>query len=204
MKQDDTPPPTDPSDPSAGNLSELLARHRGALIKFIERNAQGLLKHETADDLAQGIHLRAMKQVDQFEYRGEREFLAWLYVVGKQHIGDRHDYWSALRRDAGNALRITVSDASASESGGVNPPTMGSGPATFAMRRELVEIASRTIACLLPRDQQVIRATCRGDSIADIAKELGIAYDAAEKAKARAFERFKKTFELVSRNARPS
>ncbi len=184
-------------------LSELLARHRGALMKFVERNAQGLLKHESADDLTQGVHLRAMKQVEQFEYRGEREFLAWLHVIAKQHIGDRHDYWSALRRDAGSALRITVSDGSASTAGGVNPPSLGSGPATFAMRREMIEIASRAIACLLPRDQQLVRAACRGDSIADIAKELGIAYDAAEKAKARAFERFKKTFELVARNARP-
>ncbi len=189
-------------------LSALLAKHRGALTNFLDREAKSLQRHEGVEDLVQGVHMRALRQVDQFDYRGEREFLAWLYLIAKQHIADRRDYWTALRRDGGAMLRITTSDGGggggATSSFGVNPMAEMIGPATFAMRREVVALAARAIGCLLPRDQEIVRAVCQGETNTDIAKRIGVEYDAAEKAKARAMERFKKTFELLSRRANPS
>jgi len=194
---------TDPDDAKRQELSVLLESNRGALARFFEREAQGLLKHESVDDLVQGAHLRALRQAEQFTYRSEREFLAWMQIIARQHIGDRRDYWVALRRDAGSVLRITTSPGGSqvgdSAPSGVNPTANLIGPATFAMRRELVGVATKAIACLLPRDQEIVRAVCQGASNAEIAETLGVAYDAAEKAKNRALERFRKTFELMTR-----
>ena len=194
---------TDPIESKRQELSALLERHRSSLGRFFEREAQGLLKHESVDDLVQGAHLRALKQAEQFTYRSEREFLAWLQIVARQHIGDRRDYWVALRRDAGSVLRITTSPTGSQSGGsapsGVNPTANLIGPATFAMRRELVGVATKAIACLLPRDQEIVRAVCQGASNAELAQMIGVAYDAAEKAKNRALERFRKTFELMTR-----
>jgi RNA polymerase sigma factor (sigma-70 family) len=199
----DKPQDAGPPDAKQQELAELLQRHRGALARFFEREAQGLMKRETVDDLVQGTHMRALRQADQFTFRGEREFLAWLQIIARQHIGDRRDHWVALRRDAGSVLRITTSPASsmggASQTSGVNPAANMAGPSTFAMRREMVGLAAKAITCLLPRDQEIVRAVCAGATNVELAAKLGIEYDAAEKAKNRALERFRKTFELMTR-----
>lgn len=184
--------------PNAAPLSKLLDGHRAQLLRHVERSAQGLLRHESGEDVVQGIHLRALRQAGQFEYRSDREFWAWLMLVARQYVGDRHDYWTALRRQGGRMLRVTASAASES-GGGVDPAALLAGASTFASRREMMEIAARAIALMLPRDQELVKSVARGDSIEEMAAALGIQYDAAEQAKRRALDRFRKTFELVSR-----
>lgn len=182
-------------------LAALLERHRAALLRWVERHARGLLRHEGAEDVVQGVHLRALKQEAQFSYRGDPEFLAWLFLIARQHVADRHDYWSALRRQAGDVLRVTVSGGGGSDSvaPGVNPAGEGIGPGTYAARREMVEIATRALDVMLPRDRDIIKMIGRGRSNAEVAQHLGLSYDAAEQAKRRAIERFRKTVELLSR-----
>lgn len=182
-------------------LSKLLELHREALLRWTNKNARGLLKRESADDVVQGIQLRALKQEAQFTYRGEKEFLAWVFLVAKQHVADRHDYWSALRREAGKMLRVTASDAKASRASiaGINPAAEGIGPGTYASRREMMEIAARALDVMLPRDREIIQLVGQGRSNDEIAEALAVGYDAAEQAKRRALERFKKTVELLIR-----
>lgn len=186
---------------SPRELSELLETHRSALLRWVAKNAQGLLKKESAEDVVQGIQLRALKQQSQFDYRGEKEFLAWIFLVSQQHVSDRHDYWSALRREAGRMLRVTASDghATGASVAGVNPTAGGVGPGTYASRREMMEIAARALDLMLPRDRKIIQWVGLGRTNQDLAEALAVGYDAAEQAKRRALERFRKTVELISR-----
>ena len=45
---------------NARELSALLNEHRPQLERFVSRHAGSCMKHETADDLVQGIHLKAI------------------------------------------------------------------------------------------------------------------------------------------------
>jgi len=185
---------------SPDELSSLLAKHRDDLKRFVARQGSGLLRHETEDDLVQGVQLKALGVAALVEHRGEHEFFAWLSSVARQYIADRHAYWSALRRKAGRMLRITARHTtSAPATAGVDPIARVTGPSTLAARREDLALATRALALLLPRDQELVRWMTEGIAIADVAERLGVGYDAAERARLRALERFRKTFELLSR-----
>lgn len=183
------------------NLPDLLEQHRAALVRMVASEGRGLLGRDSTEDLVQDICLRALRQEEQFVYRSEPEFFAWIKLITKQQIADRHDYWSALRRQAGQLLRITSSSSAGSTgSPAVRPADGATGPATFADRREMLELASRTLGMMLERDRDLIRRISLGHDISELAKHLGISYSAAEIAKRRALERFRKTFELLRRS----
>jgi len=141
---------------------------------------------------------------DRFRYRSEPEFFGWLVQVARQHIADRHEYWSALRRDPGRLLRITsASWDGAGERCGVQPAASSSGPPTLASRKEQIALALKALAFLLRRDQDLVRWTTEDRPIAEMADRLGLSYEAAERARLRAVDRFRKAYALVLRRARP-
>ena len=175
-------------------LAALLERHRAWLVSFVEREGSGLLRYEGVDDLVQGIHLRAVAAGERFEYRGEGDFLGWLATIARRQIAARHEYWTALRRRAGKALRLSLSGSQA-----IDPPGTATGPATRAVRREQVEIAMRALSALFPKDQELIRAALDGVALEETARSLGLSYEAAKKARLRAIQRFRQTYALAGR-----
>lgn len=184
-------------DPAC-SLEDLLTRSEAFLSSFLRRRAQGLLLHETMEDLLQGIYAHALSVADRFEYRGEPEFRAWLGRVALQHLANRGSYWKARRRDAAQILRL---DARRQGSGSTGPPlersAAGAGPATLAILREEVLICSRAISLLLPRDQRIMGLVAADCSIDEIARDLGISQDAAQQARYRSLSRFRKVARML-------
>ena len=99
-------------------LAELLARHRGQLVRFLSREAGGLMRFEDAEDLAQGVQMHALRVEDRFTYQGEPQFIGWIHAVARRYIADRNAYWKALKRNAGTMLRLTF--GASSQPGGAN------------------------------------------------------------------------------------
>ncbi len=183
-------------------LEELLVRHREVLVRYLGRRGSGLLKFEAAEDLAQAVHMKAVQAEGRFDYRGEEAFIGWICTLGRQHIADRNAYWKAQKRNAGPMLRITYGGATSSGGAkGVSPAAEQQGPTTFAGVREQVEVAARAIATLPPRDAQIVELIRAGADVEDVARELRVSYAAAQRARLRSIERFKKAFELLSRTA---
>ena len=183
---------------SSPDLSALLEAHRDSLLRFMAREASGLLRHESEDDLVQGAHMHALKVAGHFEYQGDEAFLGWLFKIARQHIADRHAYWSALKRNAGKLLRISAGiDGSSTEASGFDPPASMTGPLTFAGRREQITIAISALDTLQPRDQQLIEWAAAGMHLEDIADRLELSREATQKARARAFARFKAAYEAL-------
>jgi len=176
------------------SLPELLERHRDLLVRHLARRGGGLLRFETPEDLAQSVHLHAINVADRFAYRGEGAFVRWLLRLAKQHIADRIEYWTALKRDAGPMLRITF---------GAEPAGRVTGPVTRASRNEMLEVAATALDGLPPRDREIVRWMSAGASIDDLARQLGIGRAAAQRARLRAVERFKKIFTIVARKVSP-
>ncbi|HKE00329.1 MAG TPA: sigma-70 family RNA polymerase sigma factor [Planctomycetota bacterium] len=188
------------SEPS---LSTLLERHRDALRAIVTRRGSGLLRFESADDLVQGVQIRALEGRAHFAYRGERAFTGWLARIAAQHIAHRHKHWRALRRGAGRVVRLGASESLRIEggAGAPEPAVSATGPPTAAFRREQVEVATQALAMLFPRDRDLVAWISEDVSVEEIGRRLGLSPEAAKKARLRALERFRKTFELVTRAA---
>ena len=182
-------------------LAELLASRHETLVRYCLRHAGRLLRFETAEDLAQGVQLAALKRERRFELRSEGEFEAWLFTLARGYLTDRLRYWSRLKRHSGVLLRITSADPGATaDPRAVSEPVLDrTGPSTFAARREQVVLAMKALSFLGPRDQQLVTAYRDGLTINEIAEQLSIAYDAARIAQGRALERFRKSFALLTR-----
>ena len=185
------------------DLSSLLVQYRPELLAFAQREAGvPLLRFESADDLVQGIHQEALGAADRFEWRSEMEFLGWVFTIARRCLSARRAYWFALKRNCGKVLRLTWSGPGASASSyRLDPADTGTGPSTFAFRRERLVLATQAITLLLPRDRDSGRWTTEGKSIEEQADRLGISHEAATRAQSRALERLRKAYRLVSENA---
>lgn len=177
------------------SLSELLEAHRDTLLRWIKSHASGLLEHESADDLVQGIHAQAIANEKLFAWRGEREFIGWLLKLAIQQVSKRHRYWTAQRRQGGLLLRLSADLSRSGAFGdGAAPAALTRGPATRAERREALSIAGRAVALLSEKDRDLVKWMSEDVALEEIARRLGVSYDAAERARLRAVERFRKAY----------
>jgi RNA polymerase sigma factor (sigma-70 family) len=189
---------------AADALGALLVRERAALLRLVERRAGGaLLRLETAEDLVQGISAHALARAERVELRDERALVSWVHEVALHYLDDRRAHWSTLKRNGERVLRLTFSD---STEPGLEPlrelATSATGPSTFAARREQLTLAAQALALLLPRDRELVDALCQGLTAREHGEQLGLSAAAAERARSRALERFRRAFELVLRSRR--
>ena len=179
-------------------LAELLVRHRRVMVRFVERRAGRLLRFETAEDLWQGVCLRALEAQDGFTYRGREPFFAWIHTVTRNHLASRREHWNALRRRPAGLLRLTEGVPTDPGAAAI-PARTATGPSTFAARREQLALAVKALDCLLERDQKLVRWTSEGVPTREQAERLGLKPESAERARLRAIERFRKAHRLLTR-----
>jgi RNA polymerase sigma factor (sigma-70 family) len=155
------------------------------------RHASGLLRFESAEDLAQGATVRALEAAPRYTHRDEAGFVGWLVTIARAYVADRNDWWKARKRQAGPALRLAL--AGDSQGSGVPEPAgTRTGPATFAGRRDLLAQATRALAALGERDADLVRHQVEGLTVEETAERLGLTYAAAQRARLRALERLRK------------
>ena len=187
------------------DFATLLERQRPDVLRFIERRAGGaLIRMESAEDLTQDVCARAVRHSATFELRDEPSFRAWLFEIARNHLQDRRDYWSALKRASTSVLRLASDAAEGSLTEVRDLASSVTGPSSFASRREQIAVAARALALLLPRDRELIQAFAMGHSASRHAAALGQKTAAVESARARALERFRKTFKLIVGERGPS
>lgn len=173
-------------------LATLLDRHRPRLVRWFERKGRGLARFESPEDLAQGVHLHAIHHEDRFTYQGEEAFVGWLLKLAGQHLARRIEHWTALKRDAGPMLRISFDR-------GIDPTARQTGPVTRAEKNEQLDVAALAMEGLPPRDRELVRLLIRDVPIDEIARGLGISKAAAQRARLRAIERFRKIYRILER-----
>ncbi len=167
-------------------------------MAFLARHGSGLLRFESAEDLVQGVHARAL-EADGFRYEGERPFLSWLYTLARRHIADRHAHWSALKRGSGRVLRLTFSDAPRSHTSAMPQPAAAlAGPSTFAANREALVLAAKSLDALPDRDRDLVRWMSEGVPLDQQAERLTCSYAAVQRASLRAVERFRKAYSVLA------
>lgn len=178
-------------------FEELLERSRPELVGFMGGHGGHLLRLESPEDLAQGALLDALHVADGFRYEGDDAFMAWLRVIARQHLARRREHWATAKRRAISLLRI---DARAGDTSapGVDPTASQTGPRTFAERREQLALAMRAVSTLGERDRTLIEAVVQDTSISALAQQLGVSEAAAQRARLRAVDRFRRAFRALS------
>ena len=179
-------------------FADLLEEFRGDLQSYLARHAGWILRFETAEDLLQGLHVRALERGKGFRYQGREPFLKWLYTVARTYLADRHAYWSALKRRSASLLRLTAGGTPRDPDSVREPAGKRTGPSTFADRREQLAIAVKALAVLPDRDRKLVRWSSEGVDLKEQAERLGLGYEACKRARQRALERFRKAFRLAS------
>ena len=117
--------------------------------------------------------------------------------IARGHLSDRRDYWTAQKRRPERLLRLTQSDGTSP--GAVREPAASApGPVTRADRADRLRIAEEALTMLLPRDADLVRGQADGLTIDDEAVRLEISYAAAQKARERALDRYRKAFLLLA------
>jgi len=184
---------------TAPPVGDLLVRFRGELTGYVARHAGRVLRHESAEDVVQGIHLRVLEQRATFEYRGDESFLAWIRAVARSHLADRHAYWSALRRRPARLVRlIGAGDATSDRSAAAEPAATATGPSTFASRREQVDVAVKALGLLPERDRDLVQWGLDGVAPEEQARRLGTSVETADRARRRAVERLRKMHAVIA------
>lgn len=185
-------------DPSP-DFEQLVLERSDRIEAVVRRYAGALLRIETVDDLAQDARLRALERRDAFEWRGPEAFDGWLRTVVRSHLEDRRVYWNAARRNAGHLLRVSLAAPESGAPRGVEPISSRTGPLTFAERRDQMELAMQALATLLPRDQRILELERADATVEELAEELDVTPTAAARARLRALDRFRRAFDLYSR-----
>jgi DNA-directed RNA polymerase specialized sigma24 family protein len=189
------------SNPDATPLERLIVEHREELLRFVRRRAGGaLLRLETAEDLAQAVCAHALAHGAGAASAGPIQ-PGWLFRVAEHYLSDRRDHWSTLKRMGGEVLRTSYAEDPSQDFGAVRELASSvTGPSTFAVRREMLHLATLALDMLLPRDRDLVDGFCRGESLEEQAQVLGGNAVAAAKARSRAMERFRRCFQLVQRS----
>ncbi|MCC6427715.1 MAG: hypothetical protein IT435_12955 [Phycisphaerales bacterium] len=192
------------ANPAQPPLEYLLVEHRSIIEAIVRRDAGVvLMRFESSEDLSQGIAQEAIRSAAQFRWEGPEAFAGWLAVIARRYLSGRRDYWLAHKRNPGVILRLTFTSAGGQRIEHRELADTAAGPATFAFRKEQLVMATRALAMLLPRDRDIVTWLSEGLGIDEISARLGIARDAAEKARTRALDRLRKTFAILARQEQP-
>jgi len=188
------------SDPGGdGALARLLTEEREELLAFVRRRAgRTTLRMETAEDLVQGVTAHVLERAERAAGLDESARRAWLFRVADNFLKDRRDHWSSLKRLGSRVLRMSFADGDTRDLEPVRELASSvTGPSTFAVRREQLELAAVAMDMLLPRDRDLMGGLCNGLSVREEAERFGLTLNAAERARERAVQRFRSSFKIA-------
>ncbi|HKE01047.1 MAG TPA: sigma-70 family RNA polymerase sigma factor [Planctomycetota bacterium] len=178
-------------------VADVLALHARDVEALVRREAGSLLVWETVEDLVQGAHARVLERASGFTWQGPEAALAWVRIAARSHLAHRREHWRALRRKPAALLRVTLSDDETRAAARL-PADTSTGPATFAARREAIELAVRALDLLLERDRELVLGAIDGRSVSELGAKLGLSAESAGRAQRRALERLRRTFRVLS------
>ena len=163
-------------------LNEVCRRYL-ARVHEIAHIRLGQLRGRTDSmDIVQSALVEAVGDLDRFDTESEPRFINWLAKIVENKIRDRIDYYGAQKRDVGREARPDAEDGPPiSQLGKVEHGDITS-PAAMKMVAELerLTLLEEGMNQLDEKDREII--VCRnhcGMTFPEIAREIGIAEDAA-------------------------
>lgn len=162
-----------PVQPGTADLHRLIESHLLDLRAFVDLNLGPLLRgREAPSDIVQSTIRQVLERGDRIEFRGERQFRAYLRASAANKILEKHRHHVAQRRDMGREHR----PASASDILVEKLPDAGPSPSTAAQHQDDLERLRGAFDKLSDEDRRVLSLKrIFRLSTEEIADELGIA-----------------------------
>ncbi|MBL7187068.1 MAG: sigma-70 family RNA polymerase sigma factor [Phycisphaerae bacterium] len=150
-------------------------------------------------DLVQDVLMSALKDLGNFTYETEGDFLRWLSRIAENRLRNQLQRLHANKRDIRkevqlNSYRPTVEDSFVAALDAVDTTT----PSAIMSKREELDKLAKAIDVLKPEYRQVIVMTkIEGLSYKEIGERLGKSSEAVRKLVSRALEELISIFENV-------
>ena len=102
-------------DDGLAPVDELLERHLPGLRAFVRLKAGALVRfRESESDIVQSTCREVLERLDEFRHGGEAGFRHWLYTTALRKILDKHEHYTAQKRDVRREERgLQASEADA-------------------------------------------------------------------------------------------
>jgi len=134
-------------------------------------------------DLTQEALLSALRDLENFTYKNEGDFLRWLSTIAENRLRDNLDKLHADKRDIRKEIRLGKHGPNTtSEIAGSPIPIEATTPSVIMSRKEELEKLEKAIDKLKPEYKEVIVLTkIEGLSYKEISEKLGKSSEAVRK-----------------------
>ena len=161
---------------------EQLCRVYSERVRWIVRLRMGgeIRSKLESMDLAQDVFISALRDLGNFTYKSEGDFLLWLSKIAENRIRDNLDRLHANKRDIHKEVRFDSFRPTTGESfAGAVGPIDRTTPSVIMSKREDLTRLARAIDTLKPEYRKVIVLTkIEGLSCKEIADRMGKSADA--------------------------
>ncbi|MHC4191676.1 MAG: sigma-70 family RNA polymerase sigma factor [Planctomycetota bacterium] len=150
-------------------------------------------------DLVQDVFISALKDLGNFTYRNEGDFVRWLARITENRLRDNLDKLHADKRDIRKEVRLNTHKPTIEDSfAAALEPIDATTPSVIISKREEFDQLAKAIDKLKPEYREVIVLTkVEGLSYSQIGDKLGRSADAARMLFSRAMAALTGAFEVV-------
>jgi len=178
-----------------------LCRVYGPRVRWIVRLRMGKELRSKLDsmDLVQDTLIYALKDLGDFAYKNEGDFLRWLSGIAENRMRDNLDKLHAGRRDIRKERPLGI-PSSTTGGGSVQTPglAVNTTPSAILARSEEIERLERAIDELKPEHREVIVLTRIEElSYQEVSSRLGRSPEAVRKLLCRAMSALARSYEGI-------
>jgi RNA polymerase sigma-70 factor (ECF subfamily) len=150
-------------------------------------------------DLVQDVFVSALKDLGNFTYENEGDFVRWLSRITENRLRDNLDKLHADKRDIRKEVRLSTHRPTIEDSfAAALEPIDATTPSVIISKREEFDKLAKAIEALKPEYREVIVLTkVQGLSYSQIGDKLGKSADAARMLFSRAMAALTGAFEVV-------
>ncbi|MFQ6035440.1 MAG: sigma-70 family RNA polymerase sigma factor [Sedimentisphaerales bacterium] len=150
-------------------------------------------------DLVQDTLVSALRDLGDFTYKSEGDFLRWLSRIAENTLRDYVDRLHANKRDIRKQVRLdTREQATKNGFAGLARPVDGTTPSVIMSKKEELDRLEKAMDELRPEHREVIVLTkIEGLSYQQVGDKIGKSSDAVRMLVARAMAALAKAFERI-------
>ena len=179
-------------------LNQLCKVYGGRVLWLIRLRMGSELRSKLESvDLVQDVLVSALRDLGDFTYKNEGDFVRWLSKIAENMVRGHLDRLHANKRDIRREVRLnsfgqTLEDSFAAALGPIDPTT----PSAIMSKREEFDKLAKAIDALKPEYREVIVLTqIEGLSYKQIADKWGKSSEAVRKLVSRAMTSLSSVFE---------